>query len=297
MSSDRKYILSSFSLLCSGLVALVLMLPNSAAAQQSSGDSPALEPDPHTSRLIFSGTARPLGEGEVYASLSNIVVPQLGYGVTGKLSIEVGGQFIPRLEPKLFYLDPMVQIWQRDNLHIAAGSRLSMIRGRQYSVYGVGSRSRIFATTDRRTIDEGWDLYWQPKVLATTGGSRGALTGGVGLQVSTAGSDPRGSYFESAYLQVGAELQLLPWMRFISESEIHGGYTDRFVGRESNSRGGFDVRVTESTGAYLQSANTLRLHGDHFATEIGVGVQALTNPVIKTNDTDLFGIVRFTYQF
>ena len=285
------------SLACITLSAILLM-PLSASAQTSSAtnsDAPDVDTAPHTSRLIFSSTARPIGEGQVYASLSSIVVPQLGYGVTDNLSVEVGGQFIPQLYPKLLYLDPTVTLWTRNNIHIAAASRLSMVKGRRHYI---GGRSIAITSEDRLSVvEENWGAHWEPEVLATIAGSRGALTGGVGMHVATVDETLGQSYVRGVYLQVGLELQLLSWMRFISESEIHGSYTDRFIGRESNSSGGFDIRVTESTGAYLQSANALRLHGDHFATEIGIGVQALTNPVIPTNDTSLFGIVRFTYQF
>jgi hypothetical protein len=275
----------------------MLLMPLSASAQTSSSSDTAedaIDEDPHASRLVFSNTARPLGADEVYVSLSSIVVPQLGYGVTDWLGVEIGGQFIPEINPKLFYIDPIAQVWQRDELHVAVGSRLSMVRGRQY---GVGTRSRILATSDPLVLDESWDAHWQPEVLATVAGSRGALTGGVGLHVSTTASDLGGSYLESAYLKVGAELQLLSWMRFISESEVHGGYTDRVLAQVRTPDGDLSTQFIESTGAYLQSANALRLHGDHFATELGIGVQALTDPVISTNDTSLFGILRFTYQF
>jgi len=285
------------SLVCVTLSAILLM-PLSASAQTSSSSDAAdsaIDDEPHTSRLLFSNTARPLGADEVYVSLSSIVVPQLGYGVTDRVSVEIGGQFIPEIEPKLFYIDPTVQLWQRDNLYVAAGSRLSMVRGRRYAV---GSTYSEVVEIDRRgVIHDSWDAYWQPEVRATVAGSGGALTGGVGLHVSTAGSDPDGSYLQSAYLRIGAELQLLSWMRFISESEVHGGYTDRVLFNVDTPGSGSDTQVVESTGAYLQSANALRLHGDHFATEIGIGVQALTDPVLSTNDSSLFGIVRFMYQF
>lgn len=275
----------------------VLLMPRSASAQTSSSSDAtgsAVDENPHASRLLFSNTARPLGADEVYVSLSSIVVPQLGYGITDWLGVEIGGQFIPELNPKLFYIDPTAQVWQRDDLYVAVGSRLSMVRGRQY---GVGTRSRILATNDPLVLDESWDAHWQPEVLATVDGSRGALTGGVGLHVSTAGSDLSGSYLESAYLKVGAELQLLSWMRFISESEIRGGYTDRVFTQVRTPDGDLGAQLVESTGVYLQSANALRLHGDHFATELGVGVQALTDPVISTDDTSLFGVIRLTYKF
>lgn len=285
------------SLVCVTLSAILLM-PLSAPAQTSSSSDTAddaIDESPHASRLLFSNTARPLGANEMYISLSSIVVPQLGYGVTDRVSVEIGGQFMPEIEPKLFYIDPTVQLWQRDNLYVAAGSRLSMASGRRYAV---GSTySEVVEIERRSVIDDNWDAYWQPEVRATVPGSRGALTGGVGLHVSTAGSDPDGSYLQSAYLRIGAELQLLSWMRFISESEIHGGYTDRVVARVNTPRSGSDIQIIESTGAYLQSANALRLHGDHFATELGIGVQALTDPVISTNDATLFGVVRFIYQF
>ena len=285
---------SPFLIVCSAVLAALLLMPASATAQQSSDDSAAVDTDPHASRLLFSSTARPIGADEVYISLSSIVVPQLGYGVTDWLGVEIGGQFIPAIEPKLFYIDPTIRLWSRDDLHIAAGSRLSMVRGRRYAV---GSTySEVVEIERRGVIHDNWDAYWQPEVLATVAGSRGALTGGVGLHVSTAGSDPDGSYLQSAYLRIGAELQLLSWMRFISESEVHGGYTDRVIARVNTSDGA-ETRIIESTGAYLQSANALRLHGDHFATEIGIGVQALTDPVLSTNDSSLFGIVRFMYQF
>jgi hypothetical protein len=245
--------------------------------------------------LLFSNTARPLGADEVYVSLSSIVVPQLGYGVTDWLSVEIGGQFIPEIEPQLFYIDPAIQLWQRDDLYVAAGGRISMVSGRRYDV---GSTySEVVEINRRSVVVDDWDAYWQPEVRATVVGSRGALTGGVGLHTSTAGSDPDGAYLESAYVKVGAELQLLSWMRLISEAEIHGGYTDRVLVQGRTPDGGFGTQVVESTGAYLQSANALRLHGDHFAAELGVGVQALTDPVISSDDTSLFGILRFTYQF
>ena len=286
---------SPFLLACSVVLAALLLMPTSATAQQSSDDSAAVDTEPHASRLLFSSTARPIGDGQVYASLSSIVVPQLGYGVTDNLSVEVGGQFIPQLYPKLLYLDPTVTLWTRDNIHIAAASRLSMVKGRRHYI---GGRSISITSEDRLSVvEENWEAHWEPEVLATVVGSRGALTGGVGVHVATVDETLDQSYVRGVYLQAGLELQLLSWMRFISESEIHGGYTDRFIGRESNSSGGFDIRVTESTGAYLQSANALRLHGDHFATEIGIGVQALTDPVLSSDDTSLFGIVRFTYQF
>ena len=285
---------SPFFLACSVVLAALLLMPTSATAQQSSDDDTAVDTEPHASRLLFSSTARPIGADEVYVSLSSIVVPQLGYGVTDWLSVEIGGQFIPAIEPKLFYIDPTIRLWSRDDLHIAAGSRLSMVRGRRYAV---GSTySEVVEIERRGVIHDNWDAYWQPEVLATVAGSRGALTGGVGLHVSTAGSDPDGSYLQSAYLRIGAELQLLSWMRFISESEVHGGYTDRVIARVNTSDGA-ETRIIESTGAYIQSANALRLRGDHFATEIGIGVQALTDPVLSTNDSSLFGIVRFMYQF
>lgn len=277
------------------ILSAILLIPLSASAQTSpSGDTvdSAIDESPHASRLLFSNTARPLGADEVYVSLSSIVVPQLGYGVTDGLSVEIGGQFVPEIEPKLFYIDPTVQLWQRNDLYIAVGGRISMANGRRFDVSSTYSE---VVEIDRRsvTVDD-WDAYWQPEVRATAAGSRGALTGGVGLHVSTAGSDPGGSYLQSAYLRIGAELQLLSWMRFISESEIHAGYTDRALNREGDR---IVMQTAESAGAYLQSANALRLHGDHVATELGIGVQALTDPVISTNDTSLFGVIRFTYQF
>lgn len=79
-------------------------------------------PDPNTSRLFFTATARPLAKGEGYLSSYFIFFPMVGYGITDRITVAAGTPMIPEVIGQLWYLAPKIALINRDNLSVAVGA-------------------------------------------------------------------------------------------------------------------------------------------------------------------------------
>ncbi len=80
--------------------------------------------DPNTTRLFFGPTARTLPKGKGYASLFELVIPFIGYGLTDNLLLSGGTPFLAVGDEgsRLFWLTSKWRALKTDELELALGA-------------------------------------------------------------------------------------------------------------------------------------------------------------------------------
>lgn len=270
------------------LVALIcfLLAGNTLPAQSHSlstfvnSDTLDVPGDPQPSRMLAGYTARPIGDGDVYVSLMNILYPQVGIGITDDLSVEVGGIVAPLADADLTYVvsvRPSLRIWQRGSLDVSVDAETAWLR------------EHTLSDTPE------WAVAVRPRLLATTGTERASVSGGVGITVLDTSDDQE----TRAYVNVfaGGHVRLLSWMSFLNETAVLPGYEENVTVLGIDLDRGFVERETiRNTTTRFVVTNGLRLHGNHFATDLGVTVEWLTDPVFQ-EQTTVYPLLRFSYRF
>jgi hypothetical protein len=236
--------------------------------------------DPQPSRMLAGYTARPIGDGDVYVSLMNILYPQVGIGITDDLSVEVGGIVAPLADAELTYVvsvRPSYRIWQRGSLDVAVDAETAWLRER-----------RLSDTPE-------WAVAVRPRLLATTGTERASISGGAGVTVLETSDDQD----TRAYVNVfaGGHVRLLSWMSFLNETAILPGYEENVTVLGIDIDRGFVERETiRNTTTQFVTTNGLRLHGNHFAADLGATVEYLADPLFQERTT-VYPLLRFSYKF
>lgn len=152
-------------------------------------DGHLVTPDPNGSRLFFSSTGRPVGQGRGYFADYYVFFPFVAYGVTDFATLGGGISLIPGSSEQLLYLAPKLTLFDRGNTAISAG---------------------VLAGT--LTNDDTWGglLYG----VGTFGSTDGALTAGVGFAWGGGDVD------DTPVLLVGGELRVGGSIKLITENYI-----------------------------------------------------------------------------
>lgn len=157
-------------------------------------DGRYLEPDPSPTRLVFTPTGRPLGQGNGYFSVYQVFFPFLAVGVTDRVSVAGGLSLIPGVSGQLFYFAPKVTLAKRPRNNTSVGMIAATVLGEGEGVGGV-----VFG-------------------LHTLGRSSGALTGGVGVAFGN-----EGAFTEQPVFVVGGEYQVGNHAKLVTENYVFSG--------------------------------------------------------------------------
>lgn len=99
--------------------------------------------DPNQSRLMLAPTARPLGQGNGYFSVSELFFPMITCGVTDFLDVSGGISLIPFAPEQLYYFNIKAIPFHRKNVSLAGGILYGNITSEGSSgagiVYGLGT--------------------------------------------------------------------------------------------------------------------------------------------------------------
>lgn len=264
---------AAFLLLLSiGLQALpaAAQSPDSADSSTVDSDTRFSRVDPHAHRLFYSSTARPLERGAVSVSVTNVFLPQVAVGITDAISVEAGAL----ANAELFLLMPSVRLAERDRLQISVSARAYVAKETGLSFNSQpGGFFRVEALED-------WRYGVTPRALLTYGTDAASLTTSIGTPIASRGlyDDPRSGFLT---LSVGGSLQVLNWLKFIAENEATIGAPYRELSAEGRT-------------TVLESLAGARFFWDHFAIDLGVGVQAAT---LDRIDSGAVLHLRFDYLF
>ncbi len=151
----------------------------------------ALSYDPNRTRLLFSPTARPLGSGQGYLSVYELVVPFVAVGLTDRISLAGGTILAPGVFGRVLYVAPKVTLVSRPRLAVAVGG------------VGVGA----FFDDERATAGIGYGLV-------TYGGPERALTVGAGFAIA------EGEAASGAILTLGGEVQVSNSIKLLTENYL-----------------------------------------------------------------------------
>ncbi len=152
--------------------------------------------DPNRTRLFFASTARPLGHGNGYVSLYEILFPFAAVGVGNVATLAGGFSLVPGASEQLLYAAPKMTVLNHRNTSVALGG---------------------FAATLTGSSGYGGIVYG----VVTQGSPVAAVTGGVGFLFG------EGEFVDTPIILVGGEYQLSNSMKLLSENyfipEIDGG--------------------------------------------------------------------------
>lgn len=152
--------------------------------------------DPNKTRLFFASTARPLGHGNGYVSLYEILFPFAAVGVGNVATLAGGFSLVPGASEQLLYAAPKMTVLNRRNTSVALGG---------------------FAATLTGSGGYGGIVYG----VVTQGSPVAAVTGGVGFLFG------EGEFVDTPIILVGGEYQLSNSVKLLSENyfipEIDGG--------------------------------------------------------------------------
>lgn len=186
-----------------------------------------LRADPHATRLLFTSTARPIGKGNGYLAVYELLFPFAAAGVGERVSLAGGFSLIPGVSSQLVYIAPKVTVYNRPQSAVALGAyvgRVGFLEG-ESPVLGL--------------------LYG----LGTWGSTERAVTVGAGY--AFAGEERA----DRPVLMVGGEYQLSNRLKLLSENYIVPGIGEatlgslglRFIGDTISADFGFFI-VLEAIG-------------------------------------------------
>lgn len=166
-----------------------------SAQTKAAGDF--VRADPNDTRLFFGPTARPLGAGEGYLSVFEIVVPFVAYGIGSRTTVAGGTIPLPGVFFKVFYVAPKLTVLNRPGARAAVGVLHASVvdEGSGGIAYGVG----------------------------TIGNTEAAITVGAGFAYAT-----NVGFSDRPALILGGELQVSNSVKLISENYF-------VVGNEMNA--------------------------------------------------------------
>ncbi len=147
--------------------------------------------DPNRTRLLFSPTARPLGRGQGYVAVYELVIPFVAVGITDAVSIAGGTILLPEAFGRVLYVAPKVTVVNEERLAVALG--------------GVGLG--VWFNDADITAGIGYGL-------ATVGGPERAVTFGAGFAFA------EGEIASGAILTLGGETLISNSIKLISENYV-----------------------------------------------------------------------------
>lgn len=147
--------------------------------------------DPNRTRLLFSPTARPLGSGQGYIAVYELVVPFLAVGLTDRLSVAGGTVLLPGAFGRVLYAAPKVTLVSRPDLAVAIGG------------IGLG----VFLDDESTTAGIGFGLL-------TYGGPEHAITIGAGFAFA------EGEVASGAIITLGGETQVSSSVKLLTENYL-----------------------------------------------------------------------------
>lgn len=147
--------------------------------------------DPNRTRLLFSPTARPLGRGQGYVAVYELVIPFVAVGITDAVSIAGGTILLPEAFGRVLYVAPKVTVVNQERLAVALG--------------GVGLG--VWFNDADVTAGIGYGL-------ATVGGPERAVTFGAGFAFA------QGEVASGAVLTLGGEMLISDSIKLLSENYV-----------------------------------------------------------------------------
>lgn len=216
--------------------------------------------DPNRTRLLFSPTARPLGRGQGYLAVYELVVPFVAVGLTDALSLSGGTVLLPGAFGRVLYVAPKVTVVNQERLAVALGG------------IGVG----VF-------VDDGGGTAGIGYGLATYGGPERAVTLGAGFAFA------EGEIASGAILTAGGETQVSRSVKLLSENYVIPYRSETTTCTES-----FVCTTTDETSYEVLLSAGVRFFGERLAADFALW----TSP--GTLGTDVFPFipwVGFAYNF
>lgn len=228
---------------------------------------------PFESRLLFTGTARSISQGEVEVSTSQIVLPQVAVGITDAMSVEAGIG-IATGGNNIFVVTPKVEIATVGSWQLAIDALTVVEREDTFQ----GNR---------------WRAASIPRLIGTAGTPQASVTLGIGVPLQRSEFDTDGfSQAQWVRLDAGGSFRVLSWLRGLTENFIFLGDTQTGVAVVNGN-----AQFVERTGVTLQSLTGIRLHGDQFATDLGAFVDARDALLFEQATIDAVPYLRFSYRF
>lgn len=217
--------------------------------------------DPNRTRLLFAPTARPLGAGEGYLAVYQVILPFVGVGLTDRISVAGGTVLFPEAFGRVWYAAPRVTVLEQEQLAVALG------------VLGVAT----FLDSDTNTAGVGY-------VVATYGNEQRSLTGGVGIGFADT------EVGDGVAIMLGGEYQLSRSVKFVSENYLIPYRETVFVGGPV-----VDVWRYEEQRRYEPVfSGGLRFFGEHLAADLAL----FTFPaLIRETSFPFIPWVGFAYNF
>ncbi len=141
--------------------------------------------DPNATRLFFGPTARPVGAGQGYLGVYEVVFPFVTVGVGDNLTLSGGTPLVPEIIGEVWYFAPKLTVMQTERMAVAGGALVGAADGETAGIlYGVG----------------------------TLGDPDRAVTAGAGWAFSN------GDVHNQAVLMLGGELRAGPNVKLITEN-------------------------------------------------------------------------------
>ncbi|NBC86006.1 MAG: hypothetical protein GVY25_07415 [Bacteroidetes bacterium] len=272
------------SVLFAALITLATLgHPGLVAAQSTSVNTDTLNvsDDPQGNRNVLRPTARPIGAGDVYVSLLNLLFPQVGVGLTDDLSLEIGAFAAPTEDS---YPDLAVHIRPSLRIHRRASVDVSI------------DATTIITKSDAFFGGHDWSMEMRPRLLLTAGSDRASLTAGIGVPLIA--EDGEVTSITTSYLDILAagQVRLFPWMKLITETNILPGYRERFLLFGFTSSGRVQAANFENETTRVLTANGFRFYGDSFSADVAVEADVFFDPVLE-DELSLAPVLRFAYRF
>lgn len=286
-------------------VALTLAFPPLTAGQQtdSTGEEEASRfkrADPHRYRLVSKPTARPLGAGEVEASLTNVFLPQLAVGITEAITIEGGMLVLPTQLGELFVLTSSIRLFERRRLDVAVSARALAIKEpdvNESDVFFIGWTGGVLRAGGVPLFgaEKRWHYAVAPRVVATYGTEVASLTASAGGPLANRGHYETASNIGGLVLSAGGHLQLLNWLALVTENDLAFGVPFWIPSRRGTPyTGSQDVVYEEGETRAFQTISGVRFFWDRLAIELAAGVLAYGQSAF---DRETQAVLRFSYRF
>lgn len=192
--------------------------------------------DPNRTRLLFSPTARPLGRGQGYVAVYELVIPFVAVGITDAVSVSGGTILLPEAFGRVLYVAPKVTVVNQERLAVALGG------------IGLG----VFVDGESGSAGIGYGL-------ATYGGPERAVTFGAGVAFA------EGEIASGAVLTVGGEAQVSGSIKLISENYVIPYRSEVYI----CPNGGHCTADEETSYEVLLSAG-VRFFGERLAADFAL---------------------------
>lgn len=276
------------------LVAVFLLVPGAFAQSPEASDSTDTASsrfdrvDPSGDRLFFKSTARSLGDGHVMVSATNVFLPQVEVGITDAISVEAGVLVLPNYAGDLFTFNPSVRLYHGNRLDVSVDAQAFAFQETD-AIFGEGGGS-IFPIN----VEEQWRYSVTPRVHATYGTDVASLTGSVGVPLATSRPGERISGSSDAIVSFAGDLQVLNWLKLISENDVALGLPYRFGVPVVSEQGDVITRTVEGETTAFQTLTGVRFFWDRMSIDVAAGVVAYGRDELSREGT---GLLRFSYRF